>query len=78
MCALTATPIPRTLHSLVGIRDMSILDEPPVDRLPIQTYVLEHNEEDHTGGGWSWLARGGQVYYVFNGLVELMKWQYGR
>ena len=43
---LTATPIPRTLHmSLVGIRDMSVLDEPPVDRLPIQTYVLEHNEE---------------------------------
>ena len=40
---LTATPIPRTLHmSLVGIRDMSVLDEPPVDRLPIQTYVLEH------------------------------------
>ena len=43
---LTATPIPRTLHmSLIGIRDMSILDEPPVDRLPIQTYVLEQNEE---------------------------------
>ncbi|NLG89931.1 MAG: DEAD/DEAH box helicase, partial [Clostridiaceae bacterium] len=42
---LTATPIPRTLHmSLVGIRDMSILDEPPVDRMPVQTYVLENNE----------------------------------
>ena len=43
---LTATPIPRTLHmSLVGIRDMSVLEEPPVDRLPIQTFVMEHNEE---------------------------------
>ena len=39
---LTATPIPRTLHmSLVGIRDMSVLEEPPVDRVPIQTYVME-------------------------------------
>ena len=43
---LTATPIPRTLHmSLIGIRDMSVLEEPPVDRLPIQTYVMEYNDE---------------------------------
>ena len=43
---LTATPIPRTLHmSLVGIRDMSVLEEPPVDRVPIQTYVMEYNDE---------------------------------
>ncbi len=43
---LTATPIPRTLHmSLVGIRDMSVLEEPPSDRLPIQTFVCEYNEE---------------------------------
>ncbi len=43
---LTATPIPRTLHmSLAGIRDMSVLEEPPVDRTPIQTYVMEYNEE---------------------------------
>jgi transcription-repair coupling factor (superfamily II helicase) len=64
---LTATPIPRTLHmSLVGIRDMSILDEPPVDRLPIQTYVLEHNEEIIREAISRELARGGQVYYVFN------------
>jgi transcription-repair coupling factor (superfamily II helicase) len=43
---LTATPIPRTLHmSMIGIRDMSILEEPPVDRLPIQTFVLEQNDE---------------------------------
>ena len=43
---LSATPIPRTLHmSLVGIRDMSVLEEPPVDRVPIQTFVTEHNDE---------------------------------
>ncbi|MGF7144578.1 transcription-repair coupling factor (superfamily II helicase) [Anaerotaenia torta] len=64
---LTATPIPRTLHmSLVGIRDMSVLDEPPVDRLPIQTYVLEHNDEIIREAISRELARGGQVYYVYN------------
>ena len=64
---LTATPIPRTLHmSLVGIRDMSILDEPPVDRLPVQTFVLEHNDEIIREAINRELARGGQVYYVFN------------
>ena len=64
---LTATPIPRTLHmSLVGIRDMSILDEPPVDRMPVQTYVLEHNEEIIREAISRELARGGQVYYVYN------------
>lgn len=64
---LTATPIPRTLHmSLVGIRDMSILDEPPVDRMPVQTYVLEHNEEIIREAITRELARGGQVYYVYN------------
>ena len=64
---LTATPIPRTLHmSLIGIRDMSVLDEPPVDRLPIQTYVLEHNEEIIREAIHRELARDGQVYYVFN------------
>ncbi|MBH1942128.1 transcription-repair coupling factor [Mobilitalea sibirica] len=64
---LTATPIPRTLHmSLVGIRDMSVLDEPPVDRLPIQTYVLEHNEEIIREAVSRELARDGQVYYVYN------------
>ena len=64
---LTATPIPRTLHmSLVGIRDMSILEEAPVDRLPIQTFVLEHNDEVVREAIRRELARGGQVYYVFN------------
>lgn len=64
---LTATPIPRTLHmSLIGIRDMSVLDEPPVDRLPIQTFVLEHNDEIIREAISRELARGGQVYYVYN------------
>lgn len=64
---LTATPIPRTLHmSLIGIRDMSVLDEPPVDRLPVQTYVLEHNDEIIREAINRELARGGQVYYVYN------------
>ncbi|BCJ92629.1 transcription-repair-coupling factor [Anaerocolumna cellulosilytica] len=64
---LTATPIPRTLHmSLIGIRDMSVLTEPPVDRIPIQTYVLEHNEEIIREAIHRELARDGQVYYVYN------------
>lgn len=64
---LSATPIPRTLHmSLIGIRDMSVLEEPPVDRMPIQTYVLEHNEEIIREAIVRELARGGQVYYVYN------------
>ena len=64
---LTATPIPRTLHmSLVGIRDMSVLEEPPVDRLPIQTFVMEHNDEMIREAINRELARGGQVYYVYN------------
>ncbi len=64
---LTATPIPRTLHmSLVGIRDMSVLEEAPEDRLPIQTFVCEYNEELVREAVSRELARGGQVYYVYN------------
>lgn len=64
---LTATPIPRTLHmSLIGIRDMSLLEEPPVDRKAIQTYVLEYNPELVKEAISRELARGGQVYYVYN------------
>ncbi len=64
---LTATPIPRTLHmSLIGIRDMSVLEEAPEDRLPIQTYVLEYNEEMVREAIVRELSRGGQVYYVYN------------
>ena len=65
--ALSATPIPRTLHmSLAGIRDMSVLEVPPVDRRAIQTYVMEYNEELVREAVSRELARGGQVYYVYN------------
>jgi transcription-repair coupling factor (superfamily II helicase) len=64
---LTATPIPRTLHmSLVGIRDMSVLEEPPVDRMPIQTFVMEKSEPIVREAILREVGRGGQVYYVYN------------
>lgn len=69
---LTATPIPRTLHmSLVGIRDMSVLEEPPVDRMPIQTYVMEYNDEMVREAINRELSRGGQVYYVYNRVKDI-------
>ena len=69
---LTATPIPRTLHmSLAGIRDMSVLEEPPVDRMPIQTYVMEYNEEMIREAIGREMARGGQVYYVYNRVTDI-------
>ena len=64
---LTATPIPRTLHmSLVGIRDMSVLEEAPQDRLPVQTFVMEYSEETIREAIAREMARGGQVYLVYN------------
>jgi transcription-repair coupling factor (superfamily II helicase) len=64
---LTATPIPRTLHmSLSGIRDLSVLEEPPQERQPIQTYVMEHNPEFVRDAITREIARGGQVYYLHN------------
>ncbi len=64
---LTATPIPRTLHmSLIGIRDMSVLEEAPGDRHPIQTFVCEYNEELVREAIVRELSREGQVYYVYN------------
>lgn len=69
---LTATPIPRTLHmSLSGIRDMSILEEPPQERYPIQTYVLESNPAFIKEAIHRELARGGQVYYLFNRVQNI-------
>lgn len=69
---LSATPIPRTLHmSLSGIRDMSLLEEAPADRLPIQTYVLEHDEEMIREAISRELSRGGQVYYVYNKVKDI-------
>ena len=69
---LTATPIPRTLHmSMIGVRDMSILEEPPLERLPIQTYVMEYSEELVREAIHRELARGGQVYYVYNRAQDI-------
>lgn len=69
---LTATPIPRTLHmSLIGIRDMSVLEEPPMDRMAIQTYVMEYNEEMVREAINRELSRDGQVYYVFNRVNQI-------
>lgn len=69
---LSATPIPRTLHmSLVGIRDMSVLEEPPVDRLPIQTFVMEHNSEIIREAIYRELGRGGQIFYVYNRVQHI-------
>ena len=69
---LSATPIPRTLHmSLSGIRDMSILEEPPQERRPVQTYVMENNPEFIREAIHRELARGGQVYYLYNRVEHI-------
>lgn len=69
---LSATPIPRTLHmGLVGIRDMSVLEEPPVDRMAIQTYVCEYRDELVREAINRELSRNGQVYYVFNRVAGI-------
>ena len=69
---LTATPIPRTLHmSLIGIRDMSVLEVAPVDRMPIQTYVMEYNDEMVREAIQRELSRDGQVYYVYNKVKDI-------
>lgn len=69
---LTATPIPRTLHmSLIGIRDMSVLEEAPMDRMPIQTYVMEYNDEMVREAIERELSRDGQVYYVYNRVSDI-------
>ncbi len=69
---LTATPIPRTLHmSLAGIRDMSLLEEPPEERLPVQTFVMESNEQSIRDAIHREIARGGQVYYLHNRIDNI-------
>ena len=69
---LTATPIPRTLHmSLIGIRDMSVLEEAPIDRMPIQTYVMEYDDEMVREAIERELSRQGQVYYVYNRVKDI-------
>ncbi|WMJ76472.1 MULTISPECIES: transcription-repair coupling factor [unclassified Sedimentibacter] len=69
---LSATPIPRTLHmSMIGVRDMSIISEPPGDRLPIQTYVMEYNDGIIKDSIEKEISRGGQVYYVHNRVIDI-------
>lgn len=69
---LTATPIPRTLHmSMVGVRDMSVIETPPQDRYPIRTYVREFNKELIRDAVQREMARGGQVYFVHNRVEDI-------
>ena len=69
---LTATPIPRTLHmSLVGIRDISIIETPPEDRYPVQTYVVEYNDTLIRDAILREIQRGGQVYFVYNRVKSM-------
>lgn len=69
---MTATPIPRTLHmSIVGVRDMSVIYEPPQNRKPVQTYVLEYDEEVVKEAITKELERNGQVFYLFNNVEEI-------
>lgn len=69
---LSATPIPRTLHmSMIGVRDMSIISEPPGDRLPIQTYVIDYNEGLIKDAIEKEILRGGQIYYVHNRVIDI-------
>lgn len=71
---MTATPIPRTLHmSIVGVRDMSVIYEPPQNRKPVQTYVLEYDEEVIKEAITKELERGGQVFYLFNRVENIEK-----
>ena len=69
---LSATPIPRTLHmSLVGVREMSVINTPPEDRLPVQTYVVEYDMNLIADAIKRELARGGQVYFVYNRVASI-------
>lgn len=71
---LTATPIPRTLHmSLLGVRDLSVLETPPAGRYPIQTYVMEQNASAIRDGIMREIQRGGQVYYLHNRVSDIEK-----
>ena len=72
--SMTATPIPRTLHmSMINIRDMSVLETPPENRYPVQTFVLEHNESVIADAMKRELARGGQVFYLHNRVESIYK-----
>ena len=71
---MTATPIPRTMHmSIVGIRDMSVIYEPPHNRKPVQTYVLEYDQEVIKEAITKELERDGQVFYIYNRVDTIQK-----
>ncbi len=71
---MTATPIPRTLHmSIVGVRDMSVIYEPPQNRRPVQTYVLEYDKEVIKEAITKELERNGQVFYIFNNVGSIVQ-----
>lgn len=71
---LTATPIPRTLHmSMLGIRDLSVIETPPTNRYPVQTYVLEQNDRIIRDAVLREMDRGGQVYYLYNKVDTIEK-----
>ena len=71
---MTATPIPRTLHmSILGVRDMSVIYEPPQNRRPVQTYVLEYDEEIIREAIMKEVEREGQVFYLFNNVEQIAK-----
>ena len=71
---MTATPIPRTLHmSVVGVRDMSVIYEPPQSRKPVQTYVLEYDEEVVKEAITKEIERNGQAFYLFNNVENIEK-----
>jgi transcription-repair coupling factor (superfamily II helicase) len=72
---MTATPIPRTLHmALVGVRNMSMIETPPENRYPIQTYVLEYSDTLIREAVLREISRGGQIYFVHNRVQSIEKW----
>ncbi|MBO1912009.1 transcription-repair coupling factor, partial [Microvirga sp. 3-52] len=71
---LTATPIPRTLHmSMLGVRDLSVIETPPANRFPVQTYVMEHNFALVREAIEREMGRGGQVFYLYNRVEDMTK-----
>lgn len=71
---LTATPIPRTLHmSMLGVRDLSVIETPPANRYPVQTYVMENNMALVREAIEREMSRGGQVFYLYNRVEDMTK-----
>ena len=71
---LTATPIPRTLHmSMVGVRDLSVIETPPQNRFPVQTYVMEHSGALIREAIEREMARGGQTFYLYNRVEDMAR-----